>query len=546
MRFSCVIGDKMQRKNKSVAIAFSAILAFSIIGMMPLVPASAQVTPSITRFEIADTTCQTTGIVGATITSSYFVLMCGSSSSKEIHFQLRSNGNTTQATGALLPSGGANIPLHKVGATDCVVYYRDTTTDVLLKSCVTGTTVTTTTYTPTCASSTPLGSANIFNIPFNSAGDMYFPILCNDGTAEIVRTSTMTLNGIISGFETGAPTCTSVGATQLVTSTRGVMACSGGTAIFLVYSYSLAGGAIAKLGSTNLTGTDHAVATTIISNADGFMESYSPAVTNGGSIDVYRWDLDGTIDPNSPLSTAGDFYQAINGLTGASGNQVQVQTACSPNATGESLYCWSAVGSDPDNPKAFPNNQIINLAIPNGELLFPDAPIGSTGGTTFIIGKGTVNDSLGRYYVATDVVAPQPDLGIPIDGGPQATAPPLIDQLNTFGCLLGLFPVQCEQVCDENGENCEFVPSNIDIKTNGMGYLAFLVIFMIFTGFLLLVLHQSNTGITEVPYYAWIILVVACAGVASQLQFVDSVLFYASIVGGIALPASVGILSRIR
>lgn len=83
----------------------------------------------------------------------------------------------------------------------------------------------------------------------------------------------------------------------------------------------------------------------------------------------------------------------------------------------------------------------------------------------------------------------------------------------TFGCGLGL-------------SSCE----NLDIKTNGVGYILMLIMLVFFAGLIMFFAHKTDTPFNEIHIIFWIVLVLGVTGASYQLNFTDGVPFFATIV----------------
>lgn len=526
--------------NKTIGIALLALLTLSVISLMPFVPQEAYADdPDIFKF-YPDGCTANEDIKGVEITTNYFVTLCGSSS-VDVKFNLRSNGNTTAGTSVNFAYSAtpSTIWVQAMGLLDCVTFYVDSTTDTYKKSCFDGSTVTTSTYTPSC---TPLASQYL-NKPLTAGGgEVYYPILCSGGTIEIVRSTTMTLLTTLTGVTSGSPTCTTPRSISLFSATQGTIICDSSNLLPITFDI-FGGGAIQKYTSEPLINTNNRIHVTTVVNGGAI--TYISSST-GGKLEFVKWSVAtltyGTILDNQLFGSGSSAFAVIAGQAVDSNNNT-VGAICSADSTDDSIICFETNNNSPEPP----NNQILNF--PLGSNVNTDAPINSTGGDTYIIGQG---DDFGGgatpyYFIATGLVTPLPP-SIP-DGettpdNPNLPDNDIPDQGNLWGCRLGFIPKEfCipdpdDPDCnpDPTNRGCQWIPDpdHDDIKTNGMGWL---INFLLMGGLMAVVIGASHGKrlfqTANLALYA--VVIIGSLGIGMLFGWHDGVIFWVGVFAIVSL-----------
>lgn len=261
-----------------------------------------------------------------------------------------------------------------------------------------------------------------------------------------------------------------------------------------------------------------------ISTGSGTVQIYDSTCADVGDITAGQHGQSGSIrniainEARKELYIVGTGGVAVMNLT----NTAQLlQTVPISGDSGAGNRYKFAVGS---NVEQFANLASTTLAIRELE------PTAETGQSTVCVDTNRDGTADFCFQDTTGANGVPDGIADAVGGALSVVAPSqnVTNVAGTFGCGLGL-------------SSC----TNLDVKTNGMGYLILAFLLVFFSGLLMMFAHKSHTPITEVHPILWIILVVAVTGATWQLNVTDAIPFTATIVT-IAGIGTFGIVQKLR
>lgn len=384
-------------------------------------------------------------------------------------------------------------------------------------------------------SGTTLTNTRTFNAPctlgahsvFNQAGTSVW-FACTDGTIREVGLTTFTQLNSYTGLTTGTPTCTTPRGAGMFSATVGLAICDTSNAIL----FHLSGASIVKDDSISLSNN---YSTGGQGSSWFYNNGYVYFLQNdGASPEAINITITGTpnIVSTSPIAIP---ISADNAFGIAGGNYFLISSA-----DADLIYVL-------DGNQAPPNNFVTSFSI-GGDTWGANSRIGTSDFDRFVLSKGDNGNSTIYYFTLTNFLV---NGGSPSSGG--ATGPVGIDCTdpnfsyrlmcqsgNGNGALVG-----ASQLLNQSSTNiiCQIglLPGTItnntctldnpDIKTNGVGYILFLVAMAIFVGIMWV---ASRGQLMALPTFIWFVGIVGIAGLFTVIQWLDPTILILTVVAVVA------------
>lgn len=485
---------------------------------------------NIVRHKVTETS-NTCGGIGVTPSTKYVFMDCDTGGATATIRVYLYNGTTQQATTTYAQTAG--------DAQRSIAYPIDTTTVVFYTGCASascsifrefqigsGPSVSNT-RTFTVATCTPQTA-----MPIRIGTNIFFA--CTNGDVREFNPLTFTQVNSYSGLTTGTPTCaTTPRGIAMITSTKGVTLCNdAGTSKFI--SFTLSGSSVTKVASVNtldaMQATTNLCQYTSFNSTVGFVYCTS---TQSGANDVVSVNLS-SLALGTPINFASnaDIYTDIGVLING--------WYLFPDATSDNVLVLNG-------NSAPPNNFMFTGGLGGNDLASNARMQLDSSSMLGVMSKGVgVNNTLWYWtldhFGITGLNTPPPGTGssspaIGIDctdpnfsyrlmcagTTPLVGTSAMLNQSTTnIVCQVGL--QKCTQ--DANGN---FVPSNPDIKTNGIGYMILVVALLVYVG-IMWVASRGDLG--GIPTFVWAIGAFGIILILTMFQWIDAT---ALVIGTLAI-----------
>lgn len=455
----------------------------------------------------------------------YVWLSCGTSGATTYNIRVISGTSQIATTTVTVTAGVEDrarfFPINE----DTVVFATGTSTSgaaLFREYQVSGSTITNTrTFNAPCT----VGLQSAFS---HVGTSIFFP--CTDGTVREFGLTSFTQLSSASSLTSGSPTCTTPRAVVMRSSSQGIAFCDN----TVVFPFTISAGTITKhtafvgfawesgnFGSANLGMFG------IYSNGYLYLTSTSTSnIPKAIALDSSTWLFSGSMI-NLPLGGGSDLAIANGGywvITDLSNAQVAIL----------------------DTNVAPPSNLLVANGL--GTTVGEDSHLSTPDSLTFVMSKGSNGNTTIFYFTINNILIN----GSPPGGG-GGTSPVGIDCTDPnysyrLMCQVGSGNgalVGASQLLNQSSTNiiCQIglLPGTIvnntctldnpDIKTNGVGYILFLVAMAIFVGIMWV---ASRGQLMALPTFIWFVGIVGIAGLFTVIQWLDPTILILTVVAVVA------------